>query len=220
LIIEAYQATIVASLATNGLFMPLISSLLFQEYRRKVLALLLLHPEHRYHVREIARLTNTVAGSLHRELTRLAEAEILIRELSGNQVYYRANQNCLIFEELVSIIRKTYGLVDILAEALAPIAKKIQLALIFGSVGKGTEISSSDVDILIIGDLSFSEAIEALYPLQKIILREINPKIYGIAEWQKLLDNKNAFIQDILNKPKLFIIGDNNDLEKSRRKEP
>lgn len=190
-----------------------ITSFLFPEYRQKVLGLLLLHPENRYHVREIARLTNTAAGSLHRELSKLAKAQVLIREVSGNQVYYQANSTFPIFEELASILRKTSGLVDILASALTPLAGKIKVAFVFGSVGRGTESSGSDVDVLIIGELSFSDAVTALYSAQAIVSREINPKVYQRAEWQKLVNNKDMFVQEILNKPKLFIIGTVNDLE-------
>jgi predicted nucleotidyltransferase len=193
--------------------MLLITSLLFPEYRQRVLGLLLLHPETRYHVREIARLTNTAAGSLHRELSKLAKAQVLIREVSGNQVYYQANSAFLIFEELVSILRKTSGLVDILANALSPLAEKIAVAFVFGSMGSGTENRGSDVDVLIIGELSFIDAVTALYSAQASIGREINPKIYKKAEWKKLINNKNAFVQEILNKPKLFIIGTVNDLK-------
>ncbi|HEX4044149.1 MAG TPA: hypothetical protein VHZ76_00605 [Gammaproteobacteria bacterium] len=89
--------------------MALITSFLFSEYRQQVLGLLLLHPETRYHVREIARLTHTAAGSLHRELSKLAKAQVLIREVSGHQVYYQANTAFPIFAELASILRKTAG---------------------------------------------------------------------------------------------------------------
>lgn len=192
--------------------MTLHTSFLFPEYRRRVLGLLLLHPETRYHVREIARLTNTVAGSLHRELSKLAQAQVLIREISGNQVYYQANLSFPIFEELASILRKTSGLVDVLANALAPLADKIEVAFVFGSAGRGAESLGSDVDVLIIGEVSFADAVYALYSAQAIVGREINPKVYQKAEWQKLINNKNAFVQEIRNKPKLFIIGAANDV--------
>jgi predicted nucleotidyltransferase len=193
--------------------MPLITSFLFPEYRQRVLGLLLLHPETRYHVREIARLTNTAAGSLHRELSKLAKAQVLIREISGNQVYYQANPAFPIFEELASILRKTSGLVDVLANALTSLREKIEVAFVFGSAGRGAENRGSDIDVLIIGELSFSDAVTTLYSAQAILNREINPKVYQRAEWQKLVNNKNAFVQEILNKPKLFIIGTANDLE-------
>jgi predicted nucleotidyltransferase len=193
--------------------MLLTTSFLFPEYRQKVLGLLLLHPETRYHVREIARLTHTAAGSLHRELSKLAKAQVLIREVSSNQVYYQANSTFPIFEELASILRKTSGLADVLTNALKPLIKKIAVAFVFGSVGSGTESRGSDVDVLIIGELGFTEAVTALYSAQAIISREINPKVYKKSEWKKLVNNKDAFIQEILNKPKLFIIGTMNDLK-------
>ncbi|HSW75980.1 MAG TPA: nucleotidyltransferase domain-containing protein [Candidatus Saccharimonadales bacterium] len=191
----------------------MLTSFLFPEYRQKVLGLLLLHPETRYHVREIARLTNTTAGSLHRELSKLAKAQVLIREVSGNQVYYQANSTFPIFEELASILRKTSGLVDVLKNALTPLEEKIAVAFVFGSVGSGTESSGSDVDVLIIGEIGFADAVTALYSAQTIVGREINPKVYKKAEWKKLVNNKNTFAQEILNKPKLFIIGTANDLK-------
>jgi predicted nucleotidyltransferase len=195
-----------------GAYMLSIASLLFPGYRQRVLGLLLLHPETRYYVREIARLTDTTAGTLHRELSKLAKVEVLIREINGNQVCYRANPAFLIFEELVSILRKTSGLADVLASALAPLTDKIEAAFVFGSVGRGTENAGSDIDILIIGDISFTDAVAALYDAQAILGREINPKVYQRTEWQVLINNKNAFAKELLDKPKLFIIGTVDDV--------
>jgi len=193
--------------------MSLISTLLFPDYRSKILALLLLHPDSRYHVREIARLTGILAGSVHRELAKLAKADVLIREMSGNQVYYQANRNCIIYEELVSILRKTSGLVEILAEALMPLKSNIKVALIFGSIASGTENARSDIDVLIIGNADFNYVVTALYPTQAILKREVNPKIYTVDEWQKLVHNNSAFAEQILKKPKLYIAGDLDDIK-------
>ncbi len=192
--------------------MSALASLLFKDYRRRVLALLLLHPDEAYYVREIARLTDTVAGTLHKELSRLSEAGILLREAKGNQLLYRANRNCPIFNEIASILRKTSGVVDVLAEALAPLEEKIIVALVFGSMASGKEISGSDVDVLVIGNLGFSEAVKALYSAQETLGREINPKIYSEREWRQLRDASNAFVKEVMDKPKLFILGNADDL--------
>ncbi len=193
--------------------MPSITSFLFAEYRRQVLGLLLLHPEMRYHVREIARLTNTTAGTLHRELYKLAKAQVLIREKSGNQVYYQANIAFPIFEELASILRKTSGIAEVLAKALTPLKKKIDTAFIFGSAARGAETVGSDIDVLIIGDIRFSDTVKTLYPAQKMVRREINPKVYTKSEWKKLMKEKNSFVKEILQAPKIFIIGKIDDIE-------
>jgi predicted nucleotidyltransferase len=184
-----------------------LASLLFKDYRRRVLGLLLLHPDKQYHVREIARLTGTVAGTLHKELTRLAETGVLVKETSGNQVYYRADRTCPVFEELASILRKTSGLVDVLADALAPLAEKISAAFVYGSVARGKETAGSDIDIILISDLEFSEVVAALYPAQEVLGREINPKVYSQKEWQNMIKKKDAFIKEVMAGPNLFIIG-------------
>ena len=75
-----------------------VSSLLFPAgYRRQVLALLLLHPERKLHVREIARLTGTTAGTLNKELARLHDAGLLECERVGNQLQYWANRSHQIY---------------------------------------------------------------------------------------------------------------------------
>lgn len=192
--------------------MSALASLLFKDYRRRVLALLLLHPDDAYHVREIARLTNTVAGTLHKELSRLSEVGLLLKEARGNQLLYRANRDCPIFGELASILRKTSGVVDVLGEALAPLREKIAMVLVFGSMASGKEHSGSDVDVLLIGTLSFTEAVKALYPAQETLGREINPKVYSRQEWRQMADDKNSFVKEVTNKPKLFVMGSANDL--------
>lgn len=189
-----------------------LSSILFKDYRRRVLGLLLLHPDKSYHVREIARLTETVAGTLHKELARLAAAGILKKETSGNQVLYSADPNCPIYPELASLLRKTSGIADVLREALAPIADRIKFAFVFGSMATGEETSGSDVDVMLIGDISFSEAVNALYSAQKSIHREINPKVYSHGEWKKLVKSKDAFIKNVLAAPKIFLTGGADDL--------
>jgi predicted nucleotidyltransferase len=182
-------------------------SIVFSEYRRRVLGLLLLHPDERFHVREIARLTNTTAGTLHRELSKLAQSNVLLREVSGNQVYYQANRNFPIYTELASILKKTSGLVDVLFASLAPLAEKIEVAFVFGSVAKGTENLGSDIDVLIIGDIDFTEIVTALYSAQSSLGREINPKIYSREQWKTCLQKQDLFTQEVLNNPKLFIMG-------------
>lgn len=197
-----------------------LASVLFKDYRRRVLGLMLLHPGESYHVREVARLTGTVAGTLHKELATLADAGILDRVSRGNQVLYSANRNCPIFEELAGILRKTSGMVDVLANALAPLFEKIDSACIFGSVASGQETAHSDVDILLIGVAGFAEIAKALYPCHELLGREVNPKVYGKETWGEMVRNGDGFAREIVSKPKMFIIGGNEAFEKVSRHQP
>jgi predicted nucleotidyltransferase len=185
----------------------MLSSVLFTDYRRKVLDLLLLQPDAQYHLREIARLTGTQPGTLARELAKLVVAGVLLKVPVGNQVHYRANCECPIFTELSSILRKTSGLAETLAAALLPLAEQVELAFVFGSMASGTARTDSDIDLLIIGELGFAEAVAALYPLQAQLAREINPKVYRHTEWQQLLAEQGAFIRDVLSKPRMLVLG-------------
>ena len=194
-----------------------LAALLFKEYRRRVLGLLLLHPEENFHVREIARLTGTVAGTLHKELARLAEVGILIKSISGNQVRYGANREGLIFDELASILRKTSGVVDVLADALAPLTNDIQLAFVFGSMASGKQTAGSDIDVLVIGKSGFKDVVKALHPAEIELKREINPKVYSQAEWRRLVEANDRFFAEIMDKPKLIIMGNKHEFGKLSR---
>jgi len=197
-----------------------LASVIFKDYRRRVLGLLLLHPGESYHVREIARLTATIAGTLHKELATLAKAGILSVQPRGNQKLYTANCNCPVYEELASILRKTSGMVDVLAAALLPLAEQIESACIFGSVAQGRETTHSDVDILLIGAASFADIAKAIYPCHEALGREVNPKVYGNAEWAEMVHKNEGFVREILAKPKMFIIGGNEEFEKVGRNQP
>ena len=197
------------------------ATLLFPaSYRRRVLTLLLLHPARALHVREIARLTGTTAGTLNKELTKLHAAGLLERERVGNQVQYTANRASPIYAELSGILRKTIGLADVLADALAPSAPAISVAFVFGSMARATETAGSDIDVMLIGSLGFGDAVRLLYPAQTVLGREINPSVYSADEWRARLKTKDPFLREVLVQPKIFLIGNDDELEKLGRRQP
>jgi predicted nucleotidyltransferase len=188
----------------------MLTDLLFGAYRKKVLGLLLLHPDTDYHVRELARQTGTAPGTLHKELARLAAAGLLLRKAQGNQVRYQANQQCPVYPELAGLLRKTTGAAELLADALVPLQPT--LALIFGSVASGTETATSDVDLLVIGDIGFADLVRATYPVQAELGREINPVVYSVQELQRRVQAQDPFVLDLLRNPKIFLTGTEHDL--------
>ena len=188
---------------------PLVS-LLLPDYRRRILGLLLLHPEVKLHGREIARRTGLSPGTITRELVRLADAGLLLRQKQGNQQLYCANVQCPIYEELSSILKKTSGMADVLRHALAALSPPAHIAFVFGSVARGTETESSDIDLLVIGDAAFNEVVRVLWPLQQELGREINPKVFTASQFNEQQDA--SFLQDVLSKPKIFLIGTDHDL--------
>ena len=191
---------------------PQLVEVLFGAYRRQILALLLLHPDESFYVREIARLTGVPAGSLHRELKLLGDAGLLQRSVSGNQVRYQVDRGNPIQEELAGIFRKTAGLADVLRDALAPLAGKIRLAFIFGSVAQGKERSTSDVDVLVVGSASFAAVVGALSPAGERLRRAVNPVVMTRAAFESKRSGADRFVARIMREPKIILIGDAGEL--------
>jgi len=190
---------------------------LFGDYRRRVLAFLLLRPDEHFHVREISRLTSVPVGPLHRELKILADAGMVSRHASSNQVRYQANRDCPIYQELAGIFRKTSGLADILRAALAPLSDAVTAAFVFGSVARGEEQAASDVDVFLVGSATFTDVVLALADKQSQVGRDINPVVMGEEEFSAKLAVGEHFISRIMSEPKIFLIGTENDLGKSQK---
>ncbi len=186
--------------------------LLFGATRQRVLAVLLLRPDASFHLRELARLTGSHAGTLGRELDKLTDSGLVLRAEQGNQVHYRANRGSLLFDDLAAIFRKTHGAVPALQEALAPLDHRIRVAWVFGSVARGTEGEGSDIDLLVLGDVGFADLVRAVNPLQESLRREINPVLYSPAEFRKRMESSDAFARELLDQPKLFVKGDKDDI--------
>lgn len=192
-----------------------LMDLLFGMTRQRVLVALLLQPESSFHLRELARMTGSHAGTLGRELEKLTEAGLLLRVEQGNQVHYRANTRSPLFDELAAMFRKTHGVVPALREALAPLADGIHAAWVFGSTARGTATDTSDVDLLVLGDVGFTTLVQAIHPLQASLGREVNPVLYSTAEFARRAQAGDAFARELLAKPKLFVMGDKDDIGES-----
>ncbi|HEY9053016.1 MAG TPA: nucleotidyltransferase domain-containing protein [Gammaproteobacteria bacterium] len=188
-----------------------IGDALFTKTQQRVLGLLFGSPDKRYYTNEIVRLAGMGRGTVRRELERLVSAGLLEMMPEGNQHYYRANKQCPIFSALVEIVKKTFGVVDVIRQGLSPLADRIDWAFIFGSVASGKETASSDIDLMIIGEPGFAEVVAALYPVQESLGREINPKVFTKDEWIQKRSSNDAFIKDVLNKPRMDVMGGGNE---------
>ena len=190
-----------------------LSDLLFpNQYRRKVLALLLMNPQKWLHLRELARLTGASPGTLKKELDALVQVGLLKLQKVGNQTQFTANTEHPVYSDLSGMISKTTGLRDVLAAALEPLTTLIEVAFVFGSVAKTTEGAQSDVDVLVIGEATFGQVVTAVYDAQLTLAREINPKVMSRAEWSEKKKAQNVFVQELMSKSKIFIVGSENDL--------
>lgn len=181
---------------------------LFGKSRRAILALLFTHPDESFYLRKILRMTGVAPGAGQRELRSLSNAGIIKRSIQGNQVYYQANPSCPIFPELRSLIIKTAGIGDVLRSSLSPLADRIRLAVIYGSMARGNENKESDIDLLVVGEVSFAEIVERLSSAQDILGREINPAVFSAGEFQKKVREGHHFLRSLINEKLIYVIGD------------
>ena len=208
-----YGLTIVSNMDTNTGQTDL-SSLFFSKARRAILSLLYGHPEESYYLRQIVRTIGFGLGTVQREVKLLTDAGIIIRRTSGHQVYFQANTASPVFQELKSLITKTVGIGDTLRTALTPLKERIRVAIIYGSVARGEENQRSDIDLLIVGDVTFTEVVKALRSVHDTLGREVNPTVYPVEEFRSRVAEGHYFICNIMENPKIFMIGDENELER------
>ena len=190
---------------------------LFPRVRRAVLTLLLMNPDKRWHLREVARRADCAVGTVRRELKGLAERGIVVESRDGNRTYYQANPHCLIYAELAGMIRKTSGLADVLRVALAGLGERVEVAFVYGSQARQEAGPDSDVDLMVIGEAGFAEVVSALAQAQDILGREINPTVYSPGEFGRKASSGHHFVRSVLKDRKLFLIGDVDELGKLAR---
>lgn len=195
-----------------------LSAALFGKTRRAVLSLLYSHTDEAFYLREIARAAGGGLGAVQREVKRLSETGIIRRTVRGHQVYYQADPGCPIFQELKSLVIKTVGVGDVLRAALAPLADRIIVALIYGSFARGDEQRGSDVDLLVVADVTFAEIVSALGEAQETLGREINPTVYPPTEFQSKLGEGHHFLTSVSKEPRIFLIGGEHELERLAQK--
>lgn len=195
---------------------PGFGDVLFTKTQRRVLGLLFGNPGRSYYANEIVRYAGAGIGAVQRELERLAGVGLLTVTKIGNQKHYQANREAPIFAELCGIVIKTFGVADQLRDALAPLAKRIDAAFIYGSVAKGADTAGSDVDLMIVSDgLSYPDVMPALARAENAITRAVNPSLFKRGEWRRKAAETGGFVPRVMEQPRIYLIGSDDDLPQS-----
>ena len=185
-----------------------LADALFTSTQQSVLSFLFGQPGRSFYVTQIMALAKSGRGAVQRELSRLSESGLVTVKNVGTQKHYQANPDSPLFAELCSIIRKTVGLEEPLRAAVASLPGEIGLALIYGSVAKRADTSTSDIDLLIVANsLTLEEIYSTLAPVEELIERRVNPTLYTSQEYDQRRKNKNAFLMRVLDGPTILIKG-------------
>lgn len=186
-----------------------LKSAIFSDSQAKVYLQIFGNPERAYHLSELRRMTGLGSASLQREINRLVDAGLATSVMVGNQRQISANTQSTVFEELHALTLKVLGVVPMLLEALSPIASKIELALVYGSVAKQLDTAASDIDVMVVcQDLTLREILEHVLPIEELLNRKVNPTCYTAKEFRKRLGDPDSFVNRVLAQRIIRLIGD------------
>lgn len=192
----------------------LLGDVLFTKTQQKVLGLLFGNPEETFYLNEIVRLAGIGKGTVSRELEKMQKADLISTFRVGNQNHYQANKGCPIYEELAGIVRKTFGIGDVIKQALLEFEDEIDYAFVYGSISKGEESTKSDIDLMIVASsLEYTDVINCLMDVEKSLGRPINPTLYTSKQIKNKLKSKNAFISRVMEQDKIWIKGSQDDIK-------
>ena len=188
--------------------MPNIADTLFSKTQQKVIGLLFGQPDRSFYLNEIVRIAGMGKGTIKRELDKMTSSGLLTMNKVGNQSHYQANASSPVFKELRSISRKTFGIADLIHQALADSSLAIEYAFIYGSIAKNTDDASSDIDLMIIGDdLAYGDVMSSLMGIEKELQRTINPSIYTAEAFRQKLAQGSSFVNRVMEQEKIVIMG-------------
>jgi predicted nucleotidyltransferase/predicted transcriptional regulator len=191
-----------------------LANALFSKVQQRVLALIFGHSDRSFYTSEIVRRVGSGVGAVERELFRLQRSGLVSVERIGNQKHYRANEASPVFEDLRGLVEKTVGLTEPLRKSFEPYKNAIKTAFIYGSVARGTDTASSDIDVLVIGDdLNYSDLYAAAQQAEGKLRRPVHPLFMAAEDWHRRASDEGSVINKISLSPKIFIVGSDRDLE-------
>jgi predicted nucleotidyltransferase len=179
--------------------------------RAEILKTLFVDTPVRYHLRELARISGLNVHAVTKEIQNLKRLDLLQEVRDGNRVYYSANRQHPIFHDLKNIVLKIVGPIAVFQETLLK-SENISVAFLFGSLARNEAKANSDIDLIIIGEISMRKLFSLLGDSSERLGREINPHIYTIKEFAHRVQTKDHFLTQVLETPKSFIKGDEHEL--------
>ncbi len=192
-----------------------VADILFGKGRGAILGILYEHPDQSFYYRQLTReLKDLSVGTLQRELETLSQLGLIQRSMVGNQVFYRANRSHPVFPELRALVAKTVGATAMLRAALAPLADRISVAFVYGSMARQQERAESDIDVMVVGRATLEDVLGALANIEASLRRAVNPTVYSVSEFKSKLARGNHFLKSVMGREKIFLMGDEGELRK------
>ena len=97
------------------------------------------------------------------------------------------------------------NLQETLASAFSNVASVLEYCFVFGSIARNQQSVDSDIDVMMIGDVTMDVVSPLLKNAERILGRQINPTIYSASRFREKLKEGNHFVTTVMREPKLPI---------------
>lgn len=197
--------------------MGIFADVLFTKTQQRVLAVLYGQPNRSFYASEIIALAACGSGAVQRELASLEESGLVHSWRAGNQKHYQVDRDAAIFEELHSIVVKTFGAGDLIRAALQAQLPELEAVFIHGDAVTGTVHASSGIDLIAIvaaPAAGLPALRQVLAELTGALGREVRPVFHTADQFGHLWRTGDAALRAVLEQPKIFIKGSEADLIK------
>jgi predicted nucleotidyltransferase len=184
-----------------------------------VLSATLLQPDHWWFMTELARHLEVTPSSLQRELESLVTSGFLLRRQDGRRIYFKANTESPLFPELRGLVEKTAGIIPELKAAIEKFGGRIELALLYGSIARGQEHTSSDIDLMVVGMLQQIDLLPVFRKLENRFRREVNVTLFSPEEFRRKSASADHFLSSVMNAKTIPLKGSLNELEETASKQ-
>jgi predicted nucleotidyltransferase len=192
---------------------PSLDALIPVLHQRILVEILVRSPDRPLYRGELARRLDVPGSSLQRPLAALVGTGVLRKVRHGREVLFEVDRANPFLPELLGLLRKTRGLADVVRHALEPLRGRIDVAFIFGSFATASARTTSDVDVMVIGDASVGDLASPLHDAEEALGREVNAIAYTATAVRSRVLAKSHFLLTVLEQPRLLIVGTEPELE-------
>lgn len=189
----------------------MLEELFVSKVRVKILQLFLTSLNELFHVREIVRRVDEEINAVRRELSRMEKFGMVTSEWRANRRLYRFRKDYVFFYELLSLVSKSTGLGGAIIKNKGKLGR-IKFAFISTRFLIGEKSGSSDVDVLVVGQIVLPELQAIIADEQVKRENEINYSFMDEAEFKFRVRRRDPFILRVLIQPKVMLIGFEDEL--------
>mgnify|MGYP001031566808 CR=1 FL=1 len=184
-----------------------IDKLFGSRTRVLILSKLVMNANRSLYIRQLSRELGLTFSVVYKELENLKDLGLVTEERKGRLRLFTINKDSVIYDELRRLLLKTTALGEQLKSSL-PELKKAKYALIYGSVARGEELETSDIDLLVIGDIAEEKLIAGVRKVEEEIGREINYILWSEREFERRAKKKHHLLKEIADNPIIGLVGD------------